>query len=85
MKRLNPYSRLLKEIKQYIRDIKYRHRRVMWAYPVKRLNEGWDLSGLYQRVSAAEQLGYEVKLETTKESLNVVYHKKIPDNDFEWR
>ena len=77
-KRLNPYQRLLNQIKDFLRDdVKYRHKKLMWRYSKKSLNNGWDLSQVYERVQAAEQLGYDVQLIANGSGLEVHYIKKI--------
>lgn len=83
-KRINPYQRLLEEIRSYIRKVKYRHTKTMWIYPKKVLTDGWDLGFLYQRTAAAEQLGYDVQLKATEEGLVVQYVKKIPEPPYSW-
>jgi len=77
-KRISPYTRLLNQIKQFVADnIKYRHKKLMWRYPKKRLNEGWNLDDLHERIQAADQLGYDVQLIANDSGLEVHYIKKI--------
>lgn len=85
MKRVNPYTRLLSEVQKHLYSIMYRHRKTMWRYAKEQLNQTWRLNGLWERVAAAEQLGYDVVLEAKEDGLHVVYVKKIPDTPFEWR
>jgi hypothetical protein len=84
-KRLNPYSRLLNEIREYMRDLRYRHTKIMWRYSKNTLGDGWDLNQLYERVAAAGQLGYEVKLIASDKGLEVIYQKEVPNIPWEWR
>ena len=83
-KRISPYTRLLNQIQQFIADnIKYSHRKLMWRYTKKTLNSGWDLTQLWERVRAADQLGYDVKLVANDSGLEVIYVKKI-NIPYEW-
>lgn len=74
---MNPYNRLLGEIKDWCKEIKVRHKANMWRYPKEKLDGNWSLADLYQRTQAAEQLGYDVQLEAKEDGLFVVYVKKI--------
>lgn len=85
MKQMNPYTRLLSEIKEWCHTATFRHEKLMWYYSVNRLNESFNLSKLYERVRAAEQLGYDVLLVAKEDSLDVVYKKKLPGIPFEWQ
>jgi len=49
----------------------------MWFYAKKDLSGGWELENLHQRVSAAQQLGFEVLLEASNDGLKVIYREKI--------
>lgn len=69
----NPYSRLLRESRQYISEVLDRRRTLMWRYPTARLHEGWALHELRQRVAAAEQLGHSVELRSVDAGLEVYY------------
>ena len=85
MIRKNPYTRLLGEIKEFCFKVEFRHVKVMWNYPKNRLGEGWELSSLYQRTQAAEQLGYDVQLVANDEGLSVQYKKKTPSIPYGWK
>lgn len=80
-----PYQRLLEDIKKWCYKVRCRHEKIMWMYPKKRLNEGWNLGDLYERTMAAEQLGYEVRLIANSEGLTVIYKKQVPDVPYEWK
>jgi hypothetical protein len=84
-KRINPYTRLKEIGTEWANKIRFRDQRGMWFYPKKRLHEGWSLDDLYERVSAAEQLGYVVELKATEDGLEVVYLKELPPTPFEFR
>ena len=85
-KRLNPYQRLLSEIRQWFVDESIRYSKIMWSYPKKDLpSSAWNLYGLYERTKAAEQLGYDVILQANDNGLTVIYKKKLPHIPFEWQ
>jgi hypothetical protein len=86
MKRINPYTRLLQEIREFVSSIEYRHRKTMFIYPIADLNKGssWKLSDLYERAFAAEQLGYDVQIKAEEHGLIVQYVKKIPQTPYLW-
>jgi hypothetical protein len=79
MKRVSPYTTLKKEAEDWARKVAHPHRKVMWTYPKEKLKEGWNVSDLAERVAAADQLGYDVKLENRTEGLTVIYVKRPPD------
>jgi len=81
--RINPYQRLLKDVKDFAWKVKYASRKIMWTYPKARLSEGWSLADLHARVSAADQLGYDVHLIANDEGLVVKYVKRA-DIPFGW-
>lgn len=85
MKRKNPYQRLKEICQKWVNDVEYRHTKSMWQYPKNKLDDGWRLSGLWERTKAADQLGYDVILEAVDDGLRVKYVKKIPDTPFEIR
>lgn len=82
---VTPYQRLLQTFREYVNAVEYPHRKSMWTYPMAKLEGGWDLSELRQRVAAAEQLGYETMLEATDDGLRVMYRKKRPEAPWEVR
>lgn len=84
MKPKNPYQRLLDDIKEWCRKVKYRHEKTMWLYPKNRLDEGWALRDLYERTQAAQQLGYDVQIVATDEGLSVRYKKQVPSVPNSW-
>lgn len=84
-KRKTPYQRLLDEIKEYVRNVQYRHEVTMWSYPDGKLHEGWRLDALHQRVQAASQLGYDVILVAKDDALVVRYKKRVPDPSWSWQ
>ena len=82
-KPITPYARLLTRAKELARAVKYPARRVMWTYPKAKINEGWTLGDLMQRVQAADQLGYDVLVRSNDEGLRVEYVKR-PDVPWDW-
>lgn len=83
-KQPNPYQRLMREAFGWAQNIVYRKRKTLWMYPIDRLRDGWPLDGLYHRVLAAEQLGYDVQLEATDDGLMVKYVEKAPPMPYGW-
>lgn len=82
MKRINPYQRLLEICRRFSAQIIYPIKKGMFFYEYKRLGEGWDLSMVYQRTKAAEQVGFEVIVEAHDNGLQFCYRKK-PDIPWE--
>lgn len=82
----NPYTRLVESARQFAFNVKYRHRREMFRYPEATTQKGYRLDDLYQRVAAADQLGYDVELKCTeKGELVVQYVKRIADAPYPFR
>ena len=78
------YQYLLEDVTQFAHNVKYPHRRTMWRYPKDRLKEGWSLLDLSERVQAADQLSYDVRLVwNDEEGLRVEYVKRV-DVPFQW-
>lgn len=76
-KRLNPYQYLLKDVREFCRKIKYAHTATMFFYPKKNIEKnGYTLDEVWARVSAAQQLGYEVIIESNIDGLYMIYRKK---------
>lgn len=82
-KQVNPYSRLLDEVKQFAFRVKHPQRKTMWRYPKDKLSERWSLADLYERVAAANQLDYDVRLTTSDDGLIVEYIKR-PTIPYMW-
>lgn len=83
MKRKNPYQYLLDQIREFCDKLKYRHKIFMWRYPKWQLKDKqFNLMDLWERTSAAEQLGYDVILDATDDGIEVSYIKKVPDIPF---
>lgn len=80
-KPISPYERLRKDCAQWAFEVIRRSYRTMWTYPNVGSGDktGWRLDDLYQRVAAADQLGYDVVLATKDHALEVRYVKRIPD------
>ena len=82
--RKNPYIMLLGHIKEYCHKVRFRHTVEMFNYPKNNLSGSWNLTDLYERTKAAEQLGYDVQLTANDVGLIVHYKKKVPDVPYEW-
>ena len=76
----NPYTVLKNEACEWIYKALSPRVRAMWCYPEKTLGEQqWNLSNLAERVRAAEQLGWDVRLRyVIGEGLRVEYVEKPP-------
>jgi len=75
---INPYEQLRASCKTWA-DHVLRPRTVgMWFYDKKKLSVGFTLDDLYERVKAADQLGYDVKLFALDDGLHVRYVKRPP-------
>lgn len=83
--RINPYSRLLKRVKDWCWKVTHRKQIGMWSYPTESLDKGWKLNDLYERIKAADQLGYNVILKATDKGLEVYYREKAPDIPWDWK
>ncbi len=84
-KRKTPYQMLMEDAREFASKVKYRHEKPMWRYPKENLNAGWHLADIAERVSAADQLGYDVILKNTADGLCVYYRKKVPDTPIGWQ
>lgn len=78
MARQNPYTAIKSRFAEWMTQAINRRRISMWHYPKAKLKETWSLSDLWERVAAAEQLGFDVELKATPEGLRVEYVKKLP-------
>jgi L-alanine-DL-glutamate epimerase-like enolase superfamily enzyme len=61
-KPITPYARLLAAANRFESRVLYPKRKIMWFYPKSKLGESWALNDLAERVQAADQLGYDVRL-----------------------
>ena len=79
----NPYTTLKNEAAAWARNVIYPHTRGMFSYP--KSGGPWNLTDLRERVAAADQLGYDVKLRVTDDSLVVEYAKRPPPAPWSFR
>lgn len=84
-KPITPYERLKAAFLKYVSSVEYPHTKLMWSYPKAKLSDGWSLIDLAERVSAAEQLGYDVVLRSDDGGLKVLYRKKHAETPWELR
>ena len=68
MPRISPYTRLLTLARDYARKVVYARRTTMFYY------ERAQLADLYERVVAADQLGYDVQAIADTENRHIVFH-----------
>ena len=80
-----PYQRLLDDIKDFCSKVRFRHEAGLFWYRKDKLRAGHSLDDLYERVAAAEQLGYEVYLVAKDDGLHARYRKKAPEVPYGWR
>ena len=79
MKPLNPYLRLRANARDWARTVITRKRISMAHYPKDKLDIGWTITPIAERVRAADQLGYDVQLRWDEAvGLRVDYVERIP-------
>ena len=84
--RVNPYTALKQSCRNWARQVLSPRCIGMWSYPAARLRDGWSLLDLKERVAAADQLGYDVRLRVDGDGgLVVQYVKRPPDPPWEIR
>jgi len=66
--RVNPYTKLLTLAREYAWQVIYPRRIMMFYY------ERAQLADLYERVAAADQLGYDVQATADAENRHIVFH-----------
>lgn len=77
---ITPYERLAQEARECLAGVIYPHRKTMWIYSKEEIQKAQYVIGsqLYERVAAANQLGYEVHLVPKDGALEVQYVKRRP-------
>lgn len=79
MSRVNPYTALRDKCRRWALAVTNPDKRTMFFYPAEKINDArWKLDDLHQRVAAADQLGYDVKLAVEDRGLVVYYVKRPP-------
>ena len=79
MNRISPYTRLLRKLSGWVGACLTRKRVGMWHYPKDKLSHAtYELLGLWERVAAAEQLGWDVHLLARPDGLHVEYVERVP-------
>ena len=82
---VTPYQRLLDAAQKYAYLVAYPQTRLLWTYEKADKGAAFKLSDLAERVAAAEQLGYDVKLVNKDGDLQVFYVKKMPARPWEFK
>lgn len=82
-KPISPYARLLADVQKFARGVKYPTSKQMWAYNKTQIRDTWSLESLYERVRAADQIGFDVRLVATDDGLRVEYVER-PRIPFGW-
>jgi len=88
MKTINPYQRLLDDVKKFC--LKVQHPKTIdigWFYSKKVLEngDGYALLDLYYHVQAGGKLGYDTVLKADKDGLHVFYTEKRPQIPYRWQ
>ena len=85
-KRVNPYQRLLGDIRAYLDSVRHPTRRTMYFYPKKDLLiTGWDLMSVWERTHAAQTLEKEVVIEASDDGLRFKYRDKPDERSLPWQ
>ena len=66
-KPINPYTRLVEEVRDWARGVVYPRQRAMFFFAKGAPQNGWRLDGVVERVQAADTLGWDVVLEVDKD------------------
>lgn len=74
--RETPYNRLKRVVQEYMTRVQLPMRKTMWMYPKEKLRETWRLDDLAERVQAADQLGFDVRLRMSDQGLVAEYVKR---------
>lgn len=77
MKPVNPYTSLLRKVKDFAVKVKYPFTKLLWVYPKDKMNLSWNLTDLYERTHAANTLGWDVVVVAFEGSLRVEYRKRV--------
>jgi len=74
-----PYTRLKRIAQEYIVEHRFPRTRTMFVFPKADLGGSWTLDDVAERVQAADQLGYDVRLVVTDGDLVIKYVKRAGD------
>lgn len=72
----NPYNTLKEQFAQWVNKVLFRRRKPMWRYDKSVMPDLWE------RVSAAQQIGYEVHLKATEKGIEVEYVEGLPQRPY---
>jgi hypothetical protein len=73
-----PYQHLKEDFNDFATQVCYRHTVNLGGWDKNNL-DSCKLSGIYHKAQAAEDLGYELVVKTTKDRLDFYYVKKVPE------
>lgn len=82
-KRVNPYTRLQTECREWAFSVTHPRRKTLFRYDDVTSGASWALESLRQRVLAADQLGFDVRLRVENKSLIAEYTKRPDDVPWE--
>jgi hypothetical protein len=77
-KRVTPYQRLLAAARSYVSRVEHPTRKALWTCPKDKLAESWRLDNLFERVAAADLLGYDTRLNRRRAARRV---REAPGGD----
>ena len=83
-KQINPYQRLLDDVRSFLSTVRYPNRKRLWHYAKADLAGNFRLDGLYERIAAADLLGYETIARATDEGLVIEFRKRPNDSLLPW-
>lgn len=85
-KPVNPYDRLLGDVRRYLSDVRSPTRKRLWVYPKEELNKRavFALLDLWERTAAADLLGFDTALKSTDEGLVVEFRKRPDESKLPW-
>lgn len=78
IKTRTPYQRLLEAFRNYFWLCENRKRVLMGTYSMDALKDTYRLRAIWERTTAARQLGYDVVLTATDKGLEVYYIESVP-------
>jgi hypothetical protein len=78
-KRIMPYQRLENRFYAFIQAVRHPRTVALWHYLQEdiKAEQAWTMRNLQERVIAADQLGYDVILESRDTGLHVFYRKRV--------
>ena len=86
MARTNPYTRLKRKFIEWSSQVYFPTRKVMFTFKdAKKASGSWSLYDVYQRIQAADTLGYDVHVRTSGDDIVMQYVKRPDPLPYELR